>query len=323
MCADTTPSLLKAADINVSYGKFNAIRDFNLTLAAGDTLGLLGLNGAGKSTLLRVLAGASPPAAGTVEIDGMEIGKHPIEARRRIGYAPDKPPVYPEFTVTEYLTFTARLRRIAKSSIPSAVDKVIGSCGLAAVESRIIGNLSHGYQQRINLAQALVHDPTLLILDEPANGLDPAQLLEIRDLIQQSGTGRATIFSSHLLGEVQQVCDRVLVINEGQQLLDMSLNELSDQSRTTYELIVQGVAQQQDLQDLPGVVSVYSVDSKHWLVTTASDSGTTAVDQFAEVLLARGLRLMEINPVRNHLEKLFSQLTLHAKHGSIATGEAA
>lgn len=321
MCADNAPGLLQAENINVRYGKFNAISDFRLSLTAGDTLGLLGLNGAGKSTLLRVLSGSAAPTSGKVTVNGFDLCADPVEARRQIGYAPDRPPLYLEFTVREFLIFAAKLRRIEKSNVNRAIDKVIGKCGLEGVVHRVIGNLSHGYQQRINLAQAIVHEPKLLILDEPANGLDPAQLLEMRSVVQHIQTDQATIFSSHLLGEVQQVCNRVVVINEGHKLLDMPLSELSDASRSTYELILHGKAQSQDLQDLPGVLRVCSVDSKHWLVTTTSDTGLATVDQIGELLLQRGLQLLEVNPVRNHLEKLFSQLKIHAGDSAIAAGE--
>jgi ABC-2 type transport system ATP-binding protein len=322
MSADTTPGLLRAADIHVSYGKFDAINNFDLSLHAGDTLGLLGLNGAGKSTLLRVLAGAMAPSRGRISVNGFELCNDAREARQCIGYAPDKPPVYPEFTVTEYLTLAAKLRRIAKANTSQAVAAAIDRCNLGGVENRVIGNLSHGYQQRINLAQALVHEPKLLILDEPANGLDPAQLLEMRALVKQVQTDQATIFSSHLLAEVQQVCNRVVVVNEGDKLLDMPLSELRDESRSTYELILQGKAQSQDLQDLPGVLRICSVDSQHWLVTTKAENGTATVDQIGEALLQRGLQLLEINPVRNHLEKLFSQLKINAGNTAMAAGEA-
>ncbi len=322
MCADTTTALLQAADINVNYGKFQAINNLSLTLNAGDTLGLLGLNGAGKSTLLRVLAGTSAPGSGAVSINGHDLSKQPLAAKQNIGYAPDKPPVYPEFTVREFLTFAARLRRVAKKKLKTSIDTAIEKCALQQVTDRVIGNLSHGYQQRINLAQALVHEPRLLILDEPANGLDPAQLLEMRSLVQQIQSDQATIFSSHLLGEVQQVCNRVMVINDGQKLLDIPLLELSDNSKTTYELILQGKANQQDLQNLPGVLRICTVDEKHWLVTTNADNSAATVDQIGEVLIERGLRLLEVNPVRNHLEKLFSQLKLNSGNQPVAIGGA-
>lgn len=322
MCAVPTSGLLYAADINVRFGKLNAVKDFSLTLNAGETLGLLGLNGAGKSTLLRVLAGTTSASSGTVSVNGFDIDDQPLKARQCIGYAPDRPPVYPELSVREMLTFAAELRRVKKSKVRQAVNSVMEKCELQSVAKRVVGNLSHGYLQRINLAQALVHEPQLLILDEPANGLDPAQLIEMRTLVTEIQADQATIFSSHLLGEVQQVCNRVLVINDGQKLLDIPLSELRDESRTTYELILQSRAQQHELQNLPGVLRVCSIDSQHWLVTTSKDGGAVMLDQIAETLLQRGLQLLEVNPVRNHLEKLFSQLKNNAGTQPVAIGGA-
>lgn len=323
MCSVTSSGLLQAADVNVRYGKLNAVKDFSLKLNSGETLGLLGLNGAGKSTLLRVLAGTVAPTSGTVYVNGFELDNQPIKARACIGYAPDKPPIYPELSVREMLTFAAQLRRIDKSKVRQKVNSVIDKCGLTLVAHRVAGNLSYGYQQRINLAQALVHEPQLLILDEPANGLDPAQLIDMRTMVKEIQGEQATIFSSHLLGEVQQVCNRVLVINDGHKLLDLPLNELRDESRTTYELILQSKAQRHELQNLPGVLRVCSVDSQHWLVTTSKEGGAAMLDQIKDILLQRGLQLLEVHPVKNHLEKLFSQLKSNAGNQAMVIGEAA
>ncbi len=320
MRADNPPSLMQATDITVCYGKHTAIKKIDLALAAGDTLGLLGLNGAGKSSLLRVLAGVSAPDSGTLVVDGHDMHSDPIAARSCIGYAPDKPPLYPQFTVREFLLFAARLRKVEKAQLSGMVDSAIEKCGLAKVSGRVIGNLSHGYQQRINIGQALVHNPRVLILDEPANGLDPAQLQEIRSLIQQIQQHHATVFSSHLLGEVQQVCNRVVVINDGNKMLDIPITDLGDDTHPTFEVVLQETAKQTDLQALPGVLSVCSVDALHWLVTTDSTSASATIERLGEALVARGMRFLEVNPVRNQLEKLFSQL--NGQSAEVALGES-
>lgn len=320
MCADQSAMLLQATDLNLRYGKHSALSNINVQLHAGDTLGLLGLNGAGKSSLLKVLSGVLAPQSGSVCIDGHDMSTNPTLARQQIGYAADVPPVYPQFRVQEFLQFTAELRKVPRSSIKSQLDAVLQKCGLGAVRSRVIGNLSHGYRQRINLAQALIHEPRVLILDEPANGLDPAQLQEMRALIHDIQQQQATIFSSHLLSEVQQVCNRVVVINNGSKIVDMPLSEIS--SHLTYEVILQEAARQTDLQNLPGVLRVCSVDAQHWLVTTKPDSDNVTCDSIGEALLARGLQLLEVNPVRDHLDKLFSQLKLNANKPGIAIGES-
>lgn len=321
MCADTSQCLLNATGVKVRYGTSPALDDIDLALSAGDTLGLLGLNGAGKSTLLRVLAGVQAPCEGTITIGGMDLHKDPVNARQALGYAPDKPPIYPEFTVKEFLHFAARIRRVAAKDITRSADEVIEKCGLGNVSKRIIGNLSHGYQQRVNLAQALVHQPGVLILDEPTNGLDPAQLLEMRELINDIHDQQATLFSSHLLNEVQATCNRAIVVNNGSKLLDMPIDQIDNDQHTTYEIVLQQAAKQADLQNLPGVVSVCPVDPQHWLLTTSSQNNLTSIG-LGEALLARGMQLLEVTPVRNHLERMFSQLKLNAQHNSQQLGTA-
>lgn len=308
--ADTSQCLLQAKAIDARYGGHKALTQLTMNLKSGDTLGLLGLNGAGKSTLLKVLAGVLTADSGDVKVAGACIRREPLTARQALGYAPDKPPVYREFSITEYLRFTAELRRVKRSNLKNAVDRVIERCGLGEVQNRIIGNLSHGYQQRVNLAQALVHEPRVLILDEPANGLDPAQLQEMRSLITDISVNHATIFSSHLLPEVQATCNRVLVLHQGSKVLDMPMDQLTGNKHTTFEIVLQQAAAQDDLQGLPGVLAVRSVDPQHWLLTTRTSANTknNNGDTIGEALLARGMKLLEVNPVRNQLERVFNQL---------------
>ncbi len=313
MCADTSQRLLEATAIHVDYGKQAALRNVNVCLESGNTLGLLGLNGAGKSTLLKVLAGVNPPSSGTVRINGADLARQPLCARQALGYAPDKPPLHLEFSVKEFLTYAAKLRRLPRNQLASSVNSVIERCGLGEHRHRIIANLSHGFQQRVNLAQALVHQPKVLLLDEPTNGLDPVQLMEMRSLISDISGSHATIFSSHLLTEVEATCNRVMLINEGQKVLDMPIDQLTDEKNATFEVVLQQAARQTDLQDLPGVLAVCSVDPQHWLITTseATPSGNPA--GIGDALIARGLQLLEVNPVKNHLERVFNQLTANAR----------
>ncbi len=323
MCADTSHCLLQATAIQVSYGETAALHAMDLNLSAGDTLGLLGLNGAGKSTLLKVIAGVLAPSSGTVSIAGADLQRNPVHARQFLGYAPDKPPIYPEFTITEYLVFAAQIRRIPKREIPSAIELVIEKCGLGDVRKRIIGNLSHGYQQRVNLAQALIHKPKLLILDEPTNGLDPAQLMEMRDLIKNIHHDQATLFSSHLLTEVQAACNRVVVINGGSKLLDMPIDQLDSQHHTTYEVVLQQAAKQTDLLNIPGVLAACPVDPQRWLLTTESNGKVTSTEFIGEALLACGMQMLSVTLVKNHLERIFSQLTTNTQPTASVMGEAA
>ncbi|OED35449.1 hypothetical protein AB833_29930 [Chromatiales bacterium (ex Bugula neritina AB1)] len=309
MCADTTQSLLNATAIDVEYGKQTVLSGIDVCLEKGTTLGLLGLNGAGKSTLLKVLAGVCPPSSGTVNIAGADLNTEPMAARLSLGFAPDRPPVHSEFTVTEFLTYAAELRRVHKKQLSAAVSSVIERCGLGEHRHRIIANLSHGYQQRINLAQALVHKPKVLLLDEPTNGLDPLQLMEMRSLITRIGENHATIFSSHLLTEVEASCNQVMLINDGKKLLDLPIDQISNKGGATFEVVLHQAALQTDLQDLPGVLSVCSVDPLHWLVTTNDSPQSGNPASIGEALIARGLQLLEVNPVKNHLERVFNQLS--------------
>ena len=323
MCADTSQSLLNVNALSVKYGKTSALSNFDLSLCAGDTLGLLGLNGAGKSSLLKVIAGVLAPAMGSVSINGADMRDDPITARQQIGYAPDKPPVYPEFTIEEYLKFTAQIRRIPGSKIKASIDRALEKCDLTDVRSRIIGNLSHGYQQRTNLAQALIHQPKVLILDEPGNGLDPAQLIEMRTLITTIQDQQATLFSTHLLTEVQATCNRVVVVNRGLKLLDMPIDQLDSQHHNTYEVVLQEAARHTDMESLPGVVNACSVDAQRWLLTTKASNSTSSGKGIGEALTARGHCMLELKPVRDHLETMFSQLKSSAQSSAAPIGEPA
>jgi len=307
-----TPIVLQAQDVSVRYGALQALNQISFTLYQGDTLGLLGLNGAGKSTLLKVLAGALAPDTGTVHIGQHELFERTIAARMDIGYAPDIPAVYPEFRVTEFLRFIARMRRIPRGKIKSCINNVIERCALGDVQKRIIGNLSSGYQQRINIAQALIHTPQILILDEPTNGLDPVQLMEMRELIVSLAPEQATIFSSHLLSEVDAICNRVILVSKGTQILDTSHSSLVDAETTAFEVQLEK-NNNFSLKDLPGIVEANKISSgfssnsgstDHWLVTGKS----ITTEYLKTTLNTRGQQIVKITKIDNYLESLFRQL---------------
>jgi len=308
MRADTSQPLLSANAVSMRYGDKQALHNLDLAIDAGESVGLLGLNGAGKSTLLKVLAGVHAAQQGSVSIAGLDLQKQPVESRRQLGYAPDTPPVYAEFTVREYMQFAARLRGLKGTVLKAGIDRSIELCQLGDVQKRVIGNLSHGYQQRINLAQAMVHQPRLLILDEPTNGLDPAQLMEIRDVLQNLEAHQATVFSSHQLAEVQANCQRVVLIDSGRKILDLRMDQLTDASHSTFEVRLKQAASSQDFQNLPGFVAACSVNPKHWLLTTLNrEEGS---ESFGKMMQGRGVELQNVAPVRNHLETLFGLLKL-------------
>jgi ABC-2 type transport system ATP-binding protein len=221
---------IEVEGLSKRYGEFDAVRNLSFHIRRGEVVGFLGTNGAGKTTTMRMLTGFLPPTNGTVRIDGHDVFEAPLAARRAIGYLPESPPVYPEMTVRGYLRFVAQLKDVPGGRRRQAVDRAIERCGLEDSADRVIEHLSKGYRQRVGLAQAIVHDPKVLVLDEPTVGLDPIQIREIRSLIQELATadegGHTVILSTHILTEVEALCERVVLIHRGAMALDASLSEL-------------------------------------------------------------------------------------------------
>lgn len=214
----STDNLLVATDLSRKLGESGGIAGVSLTLKTGDVLGLLGLNGAGKSTTLRLLAGTLMPDSGSISIAGHFLHEEPMLARQQIGFLPDNPPLYNDMRVHDYLVLAAKLRQINPAARTARIGAVVEQCDLSDVISQRIGQLSKGYRQRVGLAQAMVHEPAVLLLDEPSNGLDPNQTQGMRDAITQAGTNQCVVFSTHLLNEAQAVCNRIAVIHEGRMI---------------------------------------------------------------------------------------------------------
>jgi ABC-2 type transport system ATP-binding protein len=219
--------MIEVRNLTKRYGDVVAIRDISFTAATGQVLGFLGPNGAGKTTTMRVITGYMPATSGTVKVAGYDIFDDSYEVRKRIGYLPESPPLYNDMTVTTYLRFVGRIRGIPKAELGDSVDRVLRTCGLAEVTDRVIGHLSKGYRQRVGLAQALIHNPGVLVLDEPTLGLDPRQIIEIRKLIQELAGERTVILSTHILPEVTQLCEKVVIINEGRIAIEDTLASLT------------------------------------------------------------------------------------------------
>ncbi|MDR0785627.1 MAG: ATP-binding cassette domain-containing protein [Treponema sp.] len=207
--------MITVSNITKQYGGFTAVKDVSFSVDRDQVLGFLGPNGAGKTTVMKILTGYHFPTSGTALIDGVSVMEEPVEVKKRIGYLPESVPVYGELTVDEYLTFIARARLIPKATRKGAKQRAVEACGLGSVTGKKIETLSKGYKQRVGLAQAIVHDPAILILDEPTAGLDPNQIIEIRSLIKELGKSKTVILSTHILQEVEAVCSQVLIINEG------------------------------------------------------------------------------------------------------------
>jgi ABC-2 type transport system ATP-binding protein len=219
--------MIEVRNLTKRYGDLVAIRDISFTAGTGQVLGFLGPNGAGKTTTMRIITGFMPATSGTVKVAGYDIFDDSYEVRKRIGYLPENPPLYLDMTVTTYLRFVGRIRGIAKAEANDAVDRVLHTCGLADVTNRVVGHLSKGFRQRVGLAQALIHNPSVLVLDEPTIGLDPRQIIDIRTLIRELAGDRTVILSTHILPEVSQLCEKVVIINEGRIAVEDTLTNLT------------------------------------------------------------------------------------------------
>jgi ABC-2 type transport system ATP-binding protein len=239
--------MIEASHLSKRYGDVVAVDDVSFQIERGEVVGFLGPNGAGKTTTMRMLTGFIPPTDGTAAIQGHDIFEEPLEARRAVGYLPETPPLYPEMTVASYVDYAARIKDVPRGERRGKVERALERCGLEQVSRRVIGTLSKGYRQRVGLAQAIVHDPPVLILDEPTVGLDPLQIVEIRELIAglASGDGDArhtVVLSTHILPEVEAICRRVIMINEGRKTIDAPLEDLTAGGKTLEELFARQAA---------------------------------------------------------------------------------
>lgn len=299
---------ISAAGLSRYFGHSCAVHDISFSLKRGEVLGLLGPNGAGKSTTLRMLTGNLAPSEGRITINGIDIIDRPGEAKRALGYLPEQPPLYRDQSVDEYLRYCARLHRIARPQLASAITEAKQRCGLEAVGQRLIGNLSKGYQQRVGIAQAIVHHPEVIILDEPTVGLDPLQIREIRTLIRALGRDYSVILSSHILPEVQATCDRVLIINRGELVVSETIEGLNRRMETSSLLL--GLAHpptEGAFNDLAGVVNVEPLGSNRFRITHTPD--TTPAEAIARRAVERDWGLVELTPERRTLEDVFVAIT--------------
>ena len=299
--------LLEAKELSRFFGDTAAVNNVSFNIKQGEVLGFLGPNGAGKSTTMRMLTGNLAPDNGQIIINGIDLLDDPKQAKACIGYLPETPPLYKEHTVTEFLQFCARLNGIAKKQQKSAVDTVIERCGLTEVSKRLIANLSKGFQQRVGIAQAIIHSPAVVILDEPTSGLDPIQIREIRQLIRDIANEHSVILSTHILPEVQMLCDRVQIISKGQLLFNDSLQRLTEQMQST--AIVVGFSHSVDIGSLSainGVNDVVKMDEQHFKLSYLPDHDPT------QALLREAVEhnwpLTSLMPEQHSLEDVFMKI---------------
>lgn len=301
--------MIEVRGLTKTYGDFTALHNVSFEVKQGEVLGFLGPNGAGKTTTMRILTGFLPPTAGVVKVAGYDVFEQSLEARRHIGYLPETVPLYPEMTVYRYLDFVAALRQVPHRS--QAIARTLSALDLEDCADTIIGKLSKGYRQRVGLAQALVHDPAVIVLDEPTIGLDPKQIIEVRELIRNLGGNHTVILSTHILPEVSQVCSRILIIHEGRIVAEdtpQGLTARLEGGERVYMRLAPGANGAATLfRQIEGVQDVTAVGDGQFEITCA-------IGQDLRPLLARcaieaGWDLLELRPLGLSLEEIFLKLT--------------
>ncbi len=316
----TEETLIHAEHLVRRFGRDLAVNDVSFELNRGEVLGFLGPNGAGKSTTMRMLTGNLAPTGGRILINGVDMQDEPRRAKAFIGYLPERPPLYREFTVDEFLGFCARLHRVSRDQRGRLLRRAKERCGLAQSGRRLIGNLSKGYQQRVGIAQAILHNPEVVILDEPTVGLDPIQIRQIRELIAELGSDHSVILSTHILPEVQATCSRVQIIHEGSLVFSDSLEALA--GRETLAAATIGLARPpaiSALEDLPGVLTAAEQGPGRYRLELDEDA---PLEDIARQAVDAGWGLAELSPERLTLEQIFVDLTTR-DGGDVAPREAA
>ena len=302
--------MIVAKSLSKNYGNRVAISNVSFHIKKGEVLGFLGPNGAGKTTTMRILTGCMAPSAGEVFIDGMDISEQPLLAKKKIGYLPEIPPVYGDMFVEDYLKYVAQLKQCDFKKIPSLVDSTMEKAGVSSVRKRLIQNLSKGFKQRVGLAQALVSDPEILVLDEPTVGLDPKQVIEMRELLSQLKGQHTIILSTHILPEVQISCERVIIINEGQIITESSLKDLSEKMSAKRQLLLKvSKASEELLNRLKSLQGVVGIEKKGSVLKLNVSSEQSINEKVAEVIVSGQFGLLEMKEVGFNLEDVFIQLT--------------
>jgi ABC-2 type transport system ATP-binding protein len=311
--------LIEVRDLTKRYGKARGIEGLTFSVDKGEVLGFLGPNGAGKTTTMRIITGYLAATSGTVKVDGFDVFEDAMEARRRIGYLPENPPLYREMTVGGYLRFVSELKGIPRPNRKAAIISVAEAAGVDGVLSRVIGNLSKGYRQRVGLAQALLGNPEVLILDEPTAGLDPRQIIEIRNLIRSLAERHTIILSSHILPEVSMICSRVLIINNGRLVASDTPQGLSERLEGRGRIAVRIRSPKGETESLirriPGVVSVFiepddaAADDKSILFVVETDGKTDVREDIFFAVAEQGSPIIEMRPIDMSLEDVFLKLT--------------
>lgn len=300
-------TLITANNINHYYGSFHAVQNLSLELKRGEIVGLLGPNGAGKTTSMEIITGNITPSNGTIKLSNTDLQKNPQQAKMELGYLPEQPPLYRNMTIAEYLVFCARLHGIAKPQIKSSVSEAMEKCGLVGMEKRLITNLSKGYQQRVGIAQAIIHKPSIIVLDEPTSGLDPNQIIEIRNLIRELGNDHGVILSTHILPEVQSICSRVLILNRGHIVFSDNIANIDNAAPSTLLIQLERAPELNHIQHIDGVSVADKANDDYIRLELDDNAKLSAI---AEQIAAKGWGLTEFRPEHNSLEQVFTRLTM-------------
>lgn len=303
--------MIQVNHLTKMYGPRTAVNNLSFEIQKGEIVGFLGPNGAGKSTTMKILTGFMPATSGKAVVAGFDVFEKPTEVKRNVGYLPENPPVYLEMQVDDYLAFAARLHQVPSDKVAAAVSLVLEKTALGPVRKRLIGNLSKGYRQRVGLAQAMIHNPQVLILDEPTVGLDPKQIIEIRELIKSLGGDHTVILSSHILPEVTATCQRIIVINQGQIVAEDTLEHLTARLKKglLFSMNVKNAAQSgiAAIKKISGVTNVTSAGTK--VVVEVAPGTPELRDQIVEAAVREHMGVLEFSAERVSLEEIFLQLT--------------
>lgn len=298
---------IEVSSISKVFGQQRAVDQISFSVGAGEIVGFLGPNGAGKSTTMKMITGALPATEGSIRVGGLSVADQPMAIKRLTGYLPEHNPLYLDMYVHEYLRFMASLYGITGKASGNRVEEMVALCGLTEEQNKHIGMLSKGYRQRVGLAQALIHDPAVLVLDEPTSGLDPNQLIEIRNLIRKVSEHKTVLFSSHILQEVEALCNRVIVIHKGKIVADDQLDQMLKRGGDQMVVEFDKAPPPQVLEQVPGVNSVVALAPNKFQIKT--ERGADIRDQVVKLAVAHGLSLRELRQEEHSLESVFGELT--------------
>jgi len=308
--------VIDVQNVTKSYGAFEAVKDVSFTVEQGEILGFLGPNGAGKTTMMKMITCYMPPTGGTISVDGLDVVNESMAVRKKIGYLPESTPLYEEMGVRDYLNFVADVRKVNGADRTRAMDRVISVTGLSKVIHKDIHELSKGYRQRVGFAQAIIHDPEILVLDEPTTGLDPNQIIEIRNLIRELGASKTVIFSTHIMQEVQATSDRVLIIDQGKIAAQGTAEELkaSIAGQMHLDMVLRGADKSKFIEVIGGIEQIHLEDIKlqksgDLEAALKVDAGTDLREQLFDLAVSNNWKILESSPSSFTLEDVFRKLT--------------